>query len=96
MIQWLDNIYFSSFLICILQIIFFYARSLNIIHVNNLQITKAIISTNVISVLWLLSMTIGVNAILKDSWFPILGYMIGSSIGTFIPLNKKKKEKNNK
>ena len=55
----------------------------------------AIWSNNGVAITWLLSMTIGLNSMLHGQWQPILSYLIGGSIGTYIALKKEIKHKQN-
>jgi len=61
-----------------------------VIHTSERNILKAVITGNAIGILWLLSIAIGADAVMSMTWQPILAYLIGGTIGTFVGFILKK------
>ena len=94
----LANPWYSAVLVFFTQILMLYFRTVNIFYTTQTNIFGAIWSNNANAVMWLLSMTIGMNSMLNGQWQPILAYMIGGSLGTYWGIlheskNKKKTSK---
>lgn len=51
-----------------------------------------IITGNGIGITWLVSMTFGMNSITEGQPLPILAFIIGGSIGTYLGIKKESKK----
>lgn len=85
----LDSIELSV-LIFISQVIFLYLRTLNIRHVSEGRMLKALLSGNGIAIFWMLSIAIGVNALWEGDWTPIIAHLLGGSLGTYLAMKRKR------
>jgi len=89
------NPWHASIIVFFTQILMLYLRTINIIYTTNHNIFGAIWSNNGVAITWLLSMTIGMNSMLSGHIQPIIGFLLGGSIGTYWGLRmeiKKKKD----
>ena len=84
------NPYYSSIVVLLVQICLLYLRTINIVYTTNHDIRGAIWSNNLFSMAWLLSTSIGLNAMLHGNILPIIAFLIGGSIGTYIAMKKEK------
>ena len=48
----------------------------------------AVWSNNGVAITWLLSMTIGMNSMISGQWQPIVGFILGGTIGTYFGLKR--------
>ncbi len=72
------------------EIVFLFLKTINIKAISNGNVTKAIFSNTGISIAWLIGITISVNSILNGNLLPILAFLVGGAIGTFLAMNKEK------
>jgi len=86
----LTDPWISGFIVLVTQFLFVMFRTLNVIHTSERNILKAVITGNAIGILWLLSIAIGADAVMSMTWQPILAYLIGGTIGTFVGFILKK------
>jgi hypothetical protein len=86
----LKDPWISGFIVLVTQFLFVMFRTLNVIHTSERNILKAVITGNAIGILWLLSIAIGADAVMSMTWQPILAYLIGGTIGTFVGFILKK------
>jgi uncharacterized protein YebE (UPF0316 family) len=85
----------SSIAIFISQIIFVYLRTLNVIYTAKKKMIPSIITGNGLSLAWLVSIAIGTHSIMNGEIFPIIAFLIGGTIGTYLGIkNEKSKNKN--
>lgn len=88
----LNNEYYASLLMLVSQIVFLYFRTLNVIYTAEKKILPAIVTGNCIGIAWLISMSIGANSVLKGEALPIIAFLVGGSLGTYLGISKKKRE----
>ena len=88
----LNNEYLSGVIILVSQICFLYLRTLNVIYTAEKKILGAIITGNGIGVSWLITMSVGVNSIMSGQLIPIVCFLIGGSIGTYLGIMQEKKK----
>lgn len=88
----IQNEYYSSILILISQIAFIYLRTLNVIYTSERKMAPSIITGSGIAICWLISISIGTNSILEGKIFPILAFILGGTIGTYLGIKQKMKE----
>jgi len=84
----LNNSYYSAIIILISQIIFLYFRTLNVIYTAERRMLPAILTGNAIGFTWLISMTIGANSILNGDILPIITFILGGTVGTYLGIKK--------
>lgn len=84
----ITNPWWSSIIVLATQFVFIYFRTINVIHTANKNTLKAVLSGNMIGIMWLISIGIGADAIMELKWQPILAYLIGGTIGTIVGLRK--------
>lgn len=88
----LANQYYSSLVILISQIIFIYLRTLNVIYTSERRMLATIITGNGIGLSWLISMSIGANSVMEGQPLPILAFLIGGTLGTYLGIKKESKK----
>lgn len=85
----LINPWYAAALAFITQILFLYFRTLNVFYTIERNMFGAIWTNNMLSISWLLSMSIGINSMIIGDWQPITAFLLGGSIGTYWGLKKK-------
>lgn len=88
----LANQYYSAFVILISQVIFIYLRTLNVIYTAERKMLATIITGNGIGLAWLISMSVGVKSIMEGQPLPILAFLIGGTLGTYLGIKKESKK----
>jgi len=95
----LSNPWYASIAIFATQIFMLFFRTINIIYTTERKIFGAVWSNAGVASTWLLSMTIGMSSMLAGTWQPIVAFLIGGAIGTYLGLkleikylDKKKKK----
>ena len=86
----------AGFVIFISQLIFIGLRTINVMYTSDRNIKASIITGFGISMAWLISISLGINSVLTGDWFPILMFVIGGGIGTYIGFKIENKIKNRK
>ena len=84
----IQNPIYSSLIILGSQIIFIYLRTLNVIYTSERRMMPSIITGNGIAIAWLISIYIGVNSISNGEVLPIVAFIIGGTIGTYLGIKK--------
>lgn len=85
----LVNPWYAAILAFVTQIAFLYFRTLNVFYTIQRNMFGAIWTNNMLSISWLLSMSIGINSMIIGDWQPITAFLLGGSIGTYWGLKKK-------
>jgi len=93
MTEILNNEYYSAIVVLFSQIGFVYLRTINVIYTAEKRILGAIITGNGIGLTWLITMSIGANSIMQGHWLPILCFLIGGSVGTYLGIKQEKNKK---
>jgi len=86
------NPYYTSAVILISQIIFLYLRTLNVIYTTERKVIPAIITGNGIGLAWLISTSIGISSVLSGDIIPIIAFLVGGTIGTYLGIKKETKQ----
>ncbi len=82
------NIYIQCFIVFISQLIFVFFRTINVnANVDKHRFTL-FWSGVIVHISWIISLSLGVNAILKGNYILILFSVIGGAIGADYGLNK--------
>ena len=84
----MENQYLSAVVILITQFVFIYLRTLNVIYTAEKRLIAAILTGNGIGLAWLISISIGANAVMRGELLPILAFLIGGSAGTYLGIKK--------
>jgi amino acid permease len=79
-----------SLIVFVTQTVFLWFRTLNVVYISKLLILPSILTGVGIGVSWLVSVTIGINAIMGLQPLPIIGHLLGGVIGTYIGLIREK------
>ncbi len=87
--DFIQNEYYSSILILISQIAFIYLRTLNVIYTAERRMVPAVLTGSGIAVCWLLSISIGTNSIMEGKVLPIISFILGGTIGTYLGIKQK-------
>ena len=90
--EYLTNPITASAIVFIMQILFLYFRTLNVIYTSRLQILPSILTGAMVGFCWLVSVTVGVNALMDELLLPIIFHFLGGAIGTYLGLLKEKKK----
>ena len=86
-----DPVY-SSIVILISQIIFIYLRTLNVIYTAERKMVPSILTGNGIALSWLISISIGTSSVMSGQILPIISFIIGGTIGTYLGIKKESKK----
>lgn len=71
-----------AFIVCFTQMAFLWFRTVNIKATSDHNIFKAIWSGNGLALVWIVSVSIGVKSIMNGDILPIIGHLVGGTIGT--------------
>ena len=89
--QVIQNPWLSALVVLVTQIVFLYARTLNVMYTAERKLVAALISGNIIGIAWLISISVGVSAIMNMQWQPVMGHILGGSIGVIMAFKSRKK-----
>jgi len=90
----LANPWLSGGVVLLTQIVFLYFRTLNVMYTAERRLWPSILTGNAIGIAWLVSIAIGAKAIIELQWQPILGHIIGGSLGVYWGFKTKAKKEN--
>lgn len=91
----LNNQYYSALVVLISQIVFIYLRTINVIYTAEKKVMPAIISGAGIGIAWLISMSIGIESVMKGEVLPIIAFIGGGALGTYWGIKLKPKKRSN-
>jgi uncharacterized protein YebE (UPF0316 family) len=80
----LTNPWLSAIIVFITQIVFLCFRTLNVQYTAEHKIWPAIFTGNMVGISWLISVSIGVKSIMALEILPIIAFLVGGSIGTYL------------
>ena len=83
----------QSLIVLFSQVVFVYFRTVNVKAVANGNLAIAVLSGNAIGITGLLSMAIGINSIIDGQLLPVLTYLLGGAIGTYLAMKRKRIKK---
>ena len=92
----LDNTFYSTIIIFLSQIGFIYLRTLNVIYTAELRMLPTIVTGNIISLVWLVSTYASLNSVMNGDWIPLIAFLLGGTLGTFLAIRNKIKERDKK
>jgi len=73
------------------QLVFSYARTVNVIHNSKGLMIPSLISGTVVKITWLLSTYLGVNALITKDYLSVLLYLLAGVLGDYLALKSRKK-----
>jgi hypothetical protein len=82
----------SFFALLFCQILFIYARTLNVKMIAKGNKVGAILTGFVVGIFWLVTTAIGVDSMLKADYLTVAGHLIGGAIGTYWGMYSKNKD----
>ncbi len=85
----IKNPWMAGLAVTISQIIFLYLRTLNVMYTAERKLWGTLITGNGISLAWLFSLSLGANAMIEGQWQPIIGTMVGGTIGVIMSFKTK-------
>lgn len=85
----LSNPWYAALIAFLTQIAFLYFRTLNVFYTIERKMFGAIWTNIMLSISWLLSMSIGINSMIIGDWQPITAFLLGGTFGTYCGLKKK-------
>lgn len=85
----LVNPWYAAIIAFVTQIGFLYFRTLNVFYTIERNMFGAIWTNAMLSISWLLSMSIGINSVIIGDWQPITAFLLGGTVGTIWGLKKK-------
>ena len=87
----INNPWLAALIVLLTQVIFLYFRTLNVMYTAEKKILLSIVTGNAIGLAWLISIAIGANAIMEMQWQPIVGHILGGTLGTYWGFKTRKK-----
>lgn len=88
--KFIDDPIISSIAILISQICFVYLRTLNVIYTSQKKMIKSIVTGNGLSLSWLFSVVLGTHSIINGEVLPIIAFLIGGTIGTYLGIKNER------
>ena len=88
----INNPYLSAVIILISQIVFIFLRTINVIYTSERRLWPAIWSGNGIALAWLVSISIGANSVMQGHILPIMAFLVGGAVGTYLGIKKEQKK----
>jgi len=85
----------SAVIVLMTQIMFLYLRTINVIYTTERRLWPTIISNTGVSISWLLSVGISTNSMITGQWQPIMAFLIGGAVGSYLGIKKESKNKQN-
>lgn len=74
------------------QLVFSYARTVNVIHNSKGLMIPSLISGTVVKITWLLSTYLGVNALITKDYLSVVLYLLAGVLGDYLALKTRKNE----
>lgn len=87
-----SNIWIQAGVLFVSQLIFLYFRTLNVKHTSDLNRKGVFLTGLVVHTCWLITIAIGVTAIIKGNYVLIIFSALGGSLGADQALLKKKRD----
>ena len=88
----LGNPWLAGLVVLITQIIFLYFRTLNVMYTSENKILPSVVTGTAIGFAWLITIAIGVNAMIDGEWQPIVAHAVGGILGTLWGFHSKEKQ----
>jgi len=86
-------VFWEILLLIISNMLCIFTRTYNILHIAELKIFKSIISGTLLTLSWLMSTAIGMNALIngsgRDSWIVVSIYVVAGTLGQVLAMKHK-------
>lgn len=79
----------QALIVLLSQLLFVYLRTVNVKAIAESNMALSLLSGIAIGFTGLLSLSIGITSILNLQILPVVSYLVGGSIGTFLAMRKK-------
>jgi hypothetical protein len=89
----IDDPVAGSVCIFVNQLVFVYLRTLNVIYTTKKRMLGSILTGNGLALSWLISISIGTRSIMNGEILPIISFLIGGTIGTYLGIRENKTKK---
>tara|TARA_R100000656_G_scaffold104176_2_gene76317 strand:+ start:35739 stop:36002 length:264 start_codon:yes stop_codon:yes gene_type:complete len=76
----------AAVVLALSQILLNGLRTLNIKHITNRSIGKAVLSSNALSAVYLANTALGIKSLLEGDLIPFVGFFIGCTLGVWLAL----------
>jgi hypothetical protein len=73
------------------QLIFSYARTVNVIHNSKSLMIPSLISGTVVKITWLVSTYLGVNSLITKDYTSVVLYLLAGILGDYLAIKFRKK-----
>lgn len=87
------SIEMQSLIVFVSEIIFLYMKTINIQAISKAKVFPAIVSNSAVSITWLIGVTISITSLLNKHYLPILCFLAGGVIGTYLAMMRHKKKR---
>lgn len=87
----LEKPLYAAIIVFFTQVLMLFFRTINIFYTTKRNVFGSIWTNNANAICWLMSMTIGMHSVLNGQWMPIISYLLGGSIGTYIAIKLEEK-----
>jgi uncharacterized membrane protein len=88
------SIEIQSIIVFFSEIVFLYLKTINIQAISKDKVLPAILSNSAVSITWLIGVTISINSLLNNHYLPILCFLAGGVIGTYLAMTRQKRKVN--
>ncbi len=82
----------EKIILIVSQLVFSYARTVNVIHNSKGLMIPSLISGTVVKITWLISTALGVNALITKDYLSIIFYLSAGILGDYLALKSRKKD----
>lgn len=82
----------EKIILIVSQLVFSYARTVNVIHNSKGLMIPSLISGTIVKITWLISTTLGVNALITNNYLSIILYLLAGMFGDYLALKSRKKD----
>lgn len=82
------SIEIQSFIVFISEIVFLHLKTTNVQAISKGNVILAIASNSSVSIAWIIGVTISVNSVLNSHFMPLLAFLFGGAIGTYLGMRR--------
>ena len=90
--EYFTNVWIIALIVMINQFAFLYLRTKNVYYISHDKIWLSIFTGALLGISWLVSAGLSIDALYKLQWQPIIGYLVGGSLGTYYAMIRRKKQ----
>ena len=77
----LQNDYITALIVLVVQFLFLWLRTLNIMYTSEKKLIPTLITGNLVAICMLVGASIGFKTIMEFRIIPLIGHLIGGSLG---------------